>query len=464
MRKFLMLSFCFVLVSLLLTSCKRDSVDDTTNEFKKVADYDNSVVHAWNELFLVMDRYAEGFRPVGTSMALGYIGLANYEATVTGMPEYKSLSPLYGELNIPKAFTNQEYHWPTVVNSVNNYLFSRFFPKVNQIHFSKVKSLNDRFEKEFQSEVSQEVYVRSKNHGVAVAAAVWDWYRTDAIGFELYNDPFKGNTWQERVNEPGAWVPTFPGPGDGLYPLGGKCRTFAIGEDLKLCKPYSDYVGKYTEEPGKGIYLHALEVMDQQTAEKTYVSKWVGEFWSDDLLDVTFSPPSRWLAIANQVFAKEKSSLEIAVLTSAKLGLAINDSGVGAWNSKYHYNLMRPETYIQRNIDPTFEPILYNPITNEAGISPPFPAHPSGHSTFGGAAAEILSSIFGYSYSLTDRCHENRGDFLGTPRTFNSFHQMANENGWSRVLLGVHFRVDCEEGVSYGAKIGKAVNTLPWKK
>lgn len=327
-----------------------------------------------------------------------------------------------------------------------------------------IKALSDKYEKQYQDEVSQEVFTRSKNHGVAVAAAVWDWYRTDEIGFELYNDPFKGNTWQNRINEPGAWVPTFPGPGDGLYALGGQCRTFAIDENLLLCRPYTDYVGNFTDEPGKGIYIQALEVMDQQTSEKSYTSKWIGEFWSDDLLGVTFSPPTRWIAIANQVFKLEKVNLETAVIASAKTGMALNDAGVGAWNSKFYYNLMRPETYIQENIDPTFEPILNNPLTQETGISPSFPAHPSGHSTFSGASSEILSSIFGYSYGMTDRCHENRGDFLGTPRTFESFKQMANEVAWSRVTLGVHFRLDNEEGLIYGTKIANAVNKLPWKK
>ncbi len=453
----------FALV-LFVTACKKDVPESGTNEFKKVASYDSEVLWEWNELLLVLDRYAAGFRPVGTGMVVGYTNLAVYEATVTGMDDYQSIANEFPGLTIPKAFTNQEYHWPTVVNGVINHMYTRFYPKLDQKHYSRIKVLNDKFEQRFQDEVSQEVFTRSKNHAIAVSAAVWEWYSTDAIGFELYNDPFKGNTWQNRVGEPGAWVPTFPGPGDGLYALGGQCRTFAIKDDLLLCKPYTDYVGRFTTEPGKGLYNQALEVMDQQSSEKTYISKWIGEFWSDDLLDVTFSPAPRWFAIANQVFALEKSNLEVAIVASAKLGLGLNDAGVGAWNSKYHYNLMRPETYIQEYIDPTFEPLLNNPVTNETGITPPFPAHPSGHSTFGGVASEILGSIFGYSYGMTDRCHENRGDFLGTPRTFNSFDQMSNENAWSRVPLGVHFKVDTEEGVNYGKKIAGAVNKLPWKK
>ena len=100
----------------------------------------------------------------------------------------------------------------------------------------------------------------------------------------------------------------------------------------------------------------------------------------------------------------------------------------------------------------------------EKGISPSFPAYPSGHSTFGAASAEALASVFGYSYSMTDNCHKHRAEFEGYPRTFNSFYEMANENAWSRVPLGVHFRMDAEEGMRYGTEIGREVNRLPWKK
>jgi hypothetical protein len=43
----------------------------------------------------------------------------------------------------------------------------------------------------------------------------------------------------------------------------------------------------------------------------------------------------------------------------------------------------------------------------------------------GAAGAEALASIFGYSYAMTDRCHEKRTEFEGTPRSFPSFEEMA---------------------------------------
>ena len=82
----------------------------------------------------------------------------------------------------------------------------------------------------------------------------------------------------------------------------------------------------------------------------------------------------------------------------------------------------------------------------------------------GAAGAEALGYIFGYNYSMTDNCHKNRSEFVGIPRSFSSFYEMGLENAWSRVPLGVHYRMDAEEGVRYGTEIGRAVNRLPWKK
>jgi membrane-associated phospholipid phosphatase len=149
---------------------------------------------------------------------------------------------------------------------------------------------------------------------------------------------------------------------------------------------------------------------------------------------------------------------------TALVGLASSDAGVGCWYSKYYYNVERPETYIKRVIDPTWEPALENPLTGDKGISPSFPAYPSGHSTMGAAGGEALSHIFGYSYGMTDNCHKYQNLFEGTPRTFSSFNEMADENAWSRVPLGVHYRMDCEEGVRFGREIARSVIRLPWKK
>ncbi len=456
-----------LLLSFLISSCGKD--DDTQAQANLVADHDAQAALRWNLVFLDVERYAAGYRPGPAPRALAYMGLAAYEACVTGMPDYNSLESRYAGLNIPDADPKAEYHWPTVVNAVYANMMPKFFADMPENVKSKITDLADELDDKYLAEAGQEVYERSKTYGSSVGDAVWNWSTTDSYGHNAYKDPF-GNfetnetyDWAVNYDGPGDWEPTFPGPGKPMGPFFGKVRTFAISQDQKLALPPSTYFMAYSEDPNSEYYSQALQVYTKN-AELDYTTEWIGEFWSDDLLNLTFSPGPRWTAIANQVIDHEQPSLETALETYAKVGMALNDAAVGCWNSKYHYNVERPDTYIKKVIDPSYKPNLYNPLTGDEGVTPSFPAYPSGHSTMGAAGAETLASVFGYAYSMTDRCHENRTEFEGKPRTFGSFYEMAEENAWSRVLLGVHWRMDCDEGVRYGTVIGREVNKLPWKK
>ncbi|HND87110.1 MAG TPA: phosphatase PAP2 family protein, partial [Saprospiraceae bacterium] len=153
-----------------------------------------------------------------------------------------------------------------------------------------------------------------------------------------------------------------------------------------------------------------------------------------------------------------------------------SDAGVATWHSKYVYNVERPVSYIRRILPAEypeakdFSSILNNPPAGYSGVTPAFPAYPSGHSGFGGAGGKILSSIFEFNsihpgtFSFTDNCHKDRTDFIGSPRSFSSFRDMADEDAFSRIPLGVHFRMDCSEGVRLGELAAQRVLELPWKK
>lgn len=455
------ISLLFVVLAALFTlhSCKKD-ITAVESELNTTEQYNHKVVSEWNNLFLEIERYAEGYRPCPAARALGYIGLAAYEACADGHVDYRSLKSNFVGLNVPAIFKDQQYHWPSVVNASNAYLFKRFFPFVRADLYAKIDVLYQRLETEYRNEVGVDIYERSRNHGEAVGAAFWEWSRTDPYTHDYYKDNVKDYDWTTRFNKDGDWRPTQINQKNGLFPEFGKGRTFAINETLKLCRPPL----RHSEDPSSQLYAQALEVYAQNTPTMSYQAQWVAEFWSDDLLSLTFSPPSRWIAIANQIYSKENASLQVALVANARVGMALNDAAVGCWNSKYHYNVERPETYIRRVIDKDWQTNLHNPITGERGLTPDFPAYPSGHATFGAAAAEALASVFGYSYTMTDRCHEHRSEFIGTPRTFHSLEEMAFENGWSRIPLGVHFRMDSDEGVRYGKEIGRRVNSLPWRK
>ncbi|MBI5916134.1 MAG: vanadium-dependent haloperoxidase [Bacteroidetes bacterium] len=461
---------CFLLAALLVWSCKTDLKDDPGSASKLAATYDAEASLKWNKLFLEVERYAAGYRPGPAPRSLALMGLATYEACITGMPDYNSLKGRYSGLVLPEVETGKEYHWPTVVHAIYANMMPKFFtfdpPSDVKNHWNSVVT---ELDVKYLAAAGQEVFDRSKAYGESVGEAMWAWAVTDPYGHDAYKDPFGNFTtgetydWTAHYDGPGDWEPTYPGPGKGMGPFFGKVRTFAITDDQKLSLPPSVYFMNYSEEVNSEYYSQALQTYTKN-AETSYDVEWIGEFWSDDLINLTFSPGPRWIAIARQVIEHESSNLQTAVETFAKIGMALNDAAVACWNSKYIYNVERPDTYIRKVIDPNYKPNLYNPLTGDEGVTPSFPAYPSGHSTMGASAAEALASVFGYSYAMTDRCHEGRNEFEGVPRSFTSFEQMAEENAWSRVLLGVHWRMDADEGVRFGKEIGQKVNALPWRK
>jgi membrane-associated phospholipid phosphatase len=460
MRLFRLSNLPIILASIVLltfAACKNDE-QVIVQPFKTVKDFDSKVVQDWQDLFLQIERYATVYRPCPAARMLGYVGLANYEAVVAGMPEYQSIATRYPNLQIPQVEQGKEYHWPTVVNSVYAALFKKFFANVRTSDLLKIASLESSINTEFSSTVQSDVIRRSKDYGTTVALSVWDYSSTDKEGHDKYPLSEARPISYVPPTGPGKWAPTAPGNEIAMFPYWGKVRTFAIREEDKLARPPLPY----SEDKDSYYYVQAKEVYVATTPQSNE-NRWIAEFWSDDVLNFTFSPPSRWIAIANQALVLENGSLEKGIMAAAKVGLALNDASVACWNSKFYYNVERPASYITKFINPNWN-VASLTSTGFLKSTPSFPAYPSGHSVFGAAAAEALTSVFGPNMAMTDRCHEGRTDFNGKPRSFNNFYEMAEENAYSRIWLGVHWRMDCEEGVRLGYLVGRRVNTLPFKK
>ena len=158
------------------------------------------------------------------------------------------------------------------------------------------------------------------------------------------------------------------------------------------------------------------------------------------------------MSIATQVLRREGASLMLAAETYAKVGIAVCDSFVACWSTKYRYNLLRPVTYLQRLIDPAWLPLL---------ATPPFPEHTSGHSVQSGAAFAVLTDLFGDAYAFEDHTHDSRGL---APRRFASFTAAAEEAAISRLYGGIHFRPAIQLGLEQGRCIAGAVNALPMQR
>ncbi|HSF89581.1 MAG TPA: hypothetical protein VLA46_09205, partial [Saprospiraceae bacterium] len=100
----------------------------------------------------------------------------------------------------------------------------------------------------------------------------------------------------------------------------------------------------------------------------------------------------------------------------------------------------------------------------QPGLTPSFPGYPSGHSTFAGVCWRLFENFFGAQYEFTDHCHFGRTEFAGYPRTYSNWKELADEDAYSRIPLGVHIRMDCSEGLRLGNVIAVKALDLDLQK
>lgn len=452
----------FVLfIFLTIWSCTRDAENDSDTKSKLTHTYSADLSIEWYKLILEIDRYSPGFRPPAASRAFAYIGLAAYEAAVPGMPEYQSLETSFPGLEIPNFVKSEEHHWGISVNTAYATMMRSFYPHIVASHKGKIDALEKRFNELYSKDISANVRENSISYGRAVAIKVFSYSETDINGHDAYKNPRPSSYIPPTTGANGEilWQPTWPDFTPALFPSWGKVRAFAIKEEDKVARPPI----AWSEDPNSMFYNQAREIkiwVDNATDQ----DRWIAEFWSDDIFELTFEPAARIISLANQLSIEEELNLAQSVELFAKLGMAICDAGIAVWNSKYLYNVERPITYIRRNMDPNWKPILNNPIQNFQGMTPEFPAYPSGHSGFAGAGTGILSDFFGNNKKFTDYSHHDRVEFRSEPRVFNQILDIGIENAYSRLPLGVHYRMDCDEGIRMGYLAAKRVLSLPWKR
>ena len=195
----------------------------------------------------------------------------------------------------------------------------------------------------------------------------------------------------------------------------------------------------------------------------------IGLFWGYDGSNGIGVPPVMYNQTTQTIAKQQHNRVVDNARLFALVNIALADAGIAAWDSKYYHNLWRPIVAI-RNADPEnadWTP-LGAPASNVSGknFTPPFPAYPSGHATFGAALFRTLEKFYGtddISFSL--KSDEMRGyttDSEGkhrytTVRRFDSFSQAAFENGRSRIYLGIHWQFDADAGIKQGATIADEV-------
>lgn len=453
--------FLFLLIS--VSACTdSDDADDTPItdpmmdmeepiDHEGIASDEVTVIQAWNDMILVIDRYALGMRPNACARALAYINLAAYETGLAVMDGYVSNDMRLDELDIDAPPSAESINIQVALNKTYAEVIGYFYGNRATEFNSDITSLETSLLDAASIDISDDMLARSIAWGEHVASSVIAYSETDREGMLQALAP------QPQYYEPptgiGFWTYSAE-PERALFPYWESVRTFVVSAD----ESSSIAPLEYSTDEESPYYQEMLEVYESNNAarEEDGEALWIAEFWSDDVETLMMSPPGRQISLARQLIDMADMNLSEALHMLVKVGFALNDAAVSTWDDKYDYMVMRPSVFIEDNIDPSYETNLFRLIP---WPNPSFPAYPSGHSAFAGAAGGVFIEFFGNDITFTDMTHADRTEFRGMPRTFSSIEEFAEENAFSRIPLGVHMRMDCVEGLRLGYEIADGVNS-----
>jgi hypothetical protein len=424
-----------LVVSLILVNSW--ALADTDHSNKPADAFPSDVASTWFELLYDVVKTERSTPPVAARI-YGITAVALYESIVAGTRDNRSLvGQVNGLLSLPQPMRNKKYHWPTIANTTLANVIQGLYPTLSPSSLAAIKSLEQNFASQYRSNVPRPEYERSVAHAQEVVAAILGWASND--GFSTFN-----NCPYTPAPVPGAWKPTPPvfNPNP-LQPCWGELRPMVLTSGSE-CPPQSH--PPFSTATNSDFYAAALEVYNvgvNLTAEQ----KLIADYWSDNPT-ATGTPPGHWIAIVSQIAQKDTLSLARAAEAYARVGIAVHDAFIACWNAKFAYNLQRPVTYINENIDAAWRPYI---------ATPNFPTYTSGHSSQSGAAARILTDMFGVK-RFTDTTHEDHNlQPPQSPRTFNSFDEAAAEAAISRLYGGIHFSFDNNHGLACGQCIGQTI-------
>ena len=421
-----------ILLSILFSCHKRD------DPFPKPQDEENAdVVYAWYKFIANVQRPVTP-QPVVilNNRNFGFIGVGLYEAVRAGGKGSASLSSLLYQMpSMPEADLSKKYLWSESANAALASMFKLFLVNLTDANKVSIDSMEKANYNRFRMNTSDVVLMRSQAFGRAIAEAIYNWSTTD-----MFNLSSVG--YVPPPVTPASWVPTLP--------------AFAtVGPFLKDSRPFLEYSLTaiapppitFSEVKSSQFYKANQEVYEIGK-NLTVARKATADWWADaGGAGVGVPAPYHLLSIITWVQENQKAKLLQAAEVYAKTGIALKDGAIITFRSKYHYNLLRPITYIQRNIDAAWLPYL---------PTPPYPEYSSGLVGLYGPVMQVLKNEYG-DIDVTDNCY----DWRGLPaRHFTSISNLLDEASVSRIYAGLHYSFTQDVSIKMGQKLGDEISDL----
>jgi hypothetical protein len=381
------------------------------------------------------------FSPVVASRNYAYANIAAYECMAAGDSSYQSLSGQIKhlpEMPQPLPGLKVDYHLASLLSFVKVGNAVTFPEGVLMDYYNQLKEGAD------SAGMPEDVLANTVAFSDTIAAAILKWSKGDNYAKTRSAEKFTVK------QEDGRWIPTPPAYAQGLEPHWCDIRTLVLDSASQILPPPAP---KYDMKDTGSAYCKEVMEVKATVENLTAEQKHIAEFFDDNPfnLHVTghvmyatkkFSPPGHWMNIVGIAAQKAKADFNATVAAYTETSIALFDGFIACWKAKYVSNSVRPETVINKVIDPAWQPYIQ---------TPPFPGYVSGHSVISAASAEVMTDHFGDNFAYRD---SSEREFGISDRSFKSFRHAADEASMSRLYGGIHFRCDLEQGAIMGRKIG----------
>ena len=197
----------------------------------------------------------------------------------------------------------------------------------------------------------------------------------------------------------------------------------------------AEYARDYNEVKRLGAFTGSERTTDQSD---------IARFWPGGGANIN--------TVARLIVANRDLDLWQHARLFALLNMAISDSAVSVFDTKYTYNFWRPVTAIRAGDTDGNSATEVDPAWISYQNTPPYPDYTCGLPNNVGAGLEVLRRYF-----RTDYLPYTQTIPAGLTRSFARLAEADAEAVNARVYGGMHFRTGCERAKIQGRQVGRFV-------
>ncbi len=410
------ISLIFFFATVFFSACSESEGNEIPGNKVPFKNHSNAIVIQWNTIAL--ETMQPAYDPMIASRIFAMVHVAMHDAL-------NNIAPVYDTYSLQQQDKKAD---PIAALSAAAYtvLVESFPAKKDQLDLALANAIKDV--------KSSDAKERGLTLGTIAGNAIVALRKDDGA----FQNPIAEINNPE---EPGLYQPVPPTPI--VYaPFWATLKPFGLTSPMQFrivpmpALASTEYTEDFNEVKAKGA---------KENSTRTTTETAVAKFWYE------FSEIG-W----NRVTATAAVDKNLDLLATARLfalvNIALADSYIAGWDSKFHYNFWRPYTAVRAAAtdgnDNTDADLTWESLMN----TPPVHDYPSTHSTLGNAAATVLNELVGSNIGFT--MTSSSAEPANSTRTFTNFSHAAMENADSRVYAGLHFRFSCDRGLELGKRIG----------